>query len=139
MQVKEILEAALKLSPEDRAQLIEELTASLPNDFASKDVERAWLDEIDCRSDEIDAGTADLVEWSEVRERIAQRRAGEPRRERSRSHTGLLTARRQGRLTRRTRALPRSRPREARSARSRRREASLDRPPHTRALSGSGP
>jgi len=72
---KEILEAALKLPPEDREQLIEELAASLPNDFASKSIEQAWLDEIDRRSNEIDAGTAELVDWSEVRERIAQRRA----------------------------------------------------------------
>jgi putative addiction module component (TIGR02574 family) len=75
MQVKEILEAALKLPPEEREQLIEELSASLPSDFASKDIEQSWLAEIDRRSNEIDAGTADLVEWSEVRERIAQRRA----------------------------------------------------------------
>ena len=72
---KEILEAALKLPPEEREQLVEELVASLPNDFASKDVERAWLDEVARRSDEIDAGTAEMVELSEVREQIAQRRA----------------------------------------------------------------
>ena len=41
---KEILEAALKLPPEERERLVEELAASLPTDFASKDIERAWLD-----------------------------------------------------------------------------------------------
>jgi putative addiction module component (TIGR02574 family) len=72
---KEILEAALKLSPEEREHLVEELAASLPNDFASKAIEKAWLDEIGRRSADIDAGTAELLEWSDVRAQIAQRRA----------------------------------------------------------------
>jgi putative addiction module component (TIGR02574 family) len=72
---KEILEAALRLAPEEREQLVEDLLASLPNDFASKEIERAWLDEIGRRSDEIDAGTAELVDWSDVKKEIAERRA----------------------------------------------------------------
>jgi len=72
---KEILEAALKLPPEEREHLVEELAASLPNDFASKNIEKAWMDEIGRRSDEIDAGTAELLEWSDVQAQIAQRRA----------------------------------------------------------------
>jgi putative addiction module component (TIGR02574 family) len=72
---KQILEAALKLPVEEREQLVEELAASLPNDFASKDVEKAWLDEIGRRSDQIDAGTAELLDLADVRDQIAQRRA----------------------------------------------------------------
>jgi putative addiction module component (TIGR02574 family) len=72
---KQILEAALKLSPDDREHLVEQLTASLPNDFVGKDLEKAWLDELGRRSDEIDAGTAELLDLSDVREQIAQRRA----------------------------------------------------------------
>ena len=72
---RQILEAALKLPPEDREHLVQELAASLPSDFASTDVEKAWLDEIGRRSDEIDGGTAEMLEWSDVREQIAQRRA----------------------------------------------------------------
>jgi putative addiction module component (TIGR02574 family) len=72
---KEILEAALKLPPEEREHLVEELAASLPNDFASKNIEKAWMDEIGRRSDEIDAGTAELLDWSDVQAQIAQRRA----------------------------------------------------------------
>jgi putative addiction module component (TIGR02574 family) len=72
---RQILEAALKLPPEEREHLVQELAASLPSDFASKDVEKAWLDEIGRRSDEIDGGTAEMLEWSDVREQIAQRRA----------------------------------------------------------------
>jgi putative addiction module component (TIGR02574 family) len=72
---RQILEAALKLPLEEREHLVEELAASLPSDFASKEVERAWLDEIGRRSDEVDAGTAEILEWSAVREQLAQRRA----------------------------------------------------------------
>jgi putative addiction module component (TIGR02574 family) len=72
---RQILEAALKLPAEEREHLVQALAASLPSDFANKDVEKAWLDEIGRRSDEIDAGTAEMLEWSDVREQIAQRRA----------------------------------------------------------------
>ena len=72
---KEILELALKLSPDEREHLVQELAASLPSDFASKEIAQAWLDEVGRRSNEIDAGTAELLEWSDVREQIAQRRA----------------------------------------------------------------
>jgi putative addiction module component (TIGR02574 family) len=72
---RQILEAALKLPAEEREHLVQELAASLPSEFANKDVEKAWLDEIGRRSDEIDAGTAEMLEWSDVREQIAQRRA----------------------------------------------------------------
>ena len=75
MTAKELLEAALALSPEERWRLVEELTASLPSDFANGEIEQAWLAEIERRSGEIDAGTAELLEWSEVRARIAERRA----------------------------------------------------------------
>ena len=71
---KQILEAALKLPAEEREHLVEELVASLPNDFASKDLEKAWLDEIGRRSDEIDAGKAELLDLSDVRTQIAERR-----------------------------------------------------------------
>jgi len=63
---REILEAALNLDPAERWQLIEELAASLPSDFASPEIEQSWLTEIDRRSNEIDAGTAELLVWTEV-------------------------------------------------------------------------
>ena len=72
---KQILEAALKLPTEEREHLVEELAASLPMDFATKSIEKAWLTEINRRSDEIDAGTAEVLEWSEVQAEIAERRA----------------------------------------------------------------
>ena len=66
MTTREILEAALNLDPAERWQLIEELAASLPSDFASPEIEQSWLTEIDRRSNEIDAGTAELLVWTEV-------------------------------------------------------------------------
>jgi hypothetical protein len=78
MTVREILEAALKLEPTDRELLVEELTASLHGCFAIDEIEKAWLDEIERRSREVDDGTAELVEWSDVRERLAERRARRP-------------------------------------------------------------
>jgi len=72
---KQILEAALKLPPEEREEIVDELAASLTREFSSKEIEGAWLGEINRRSDEIDAGTAEILEWSDVREQIAQRRA----------------------------------------------------------------
>ncbi|HUS64589.1 MAG TPA: addiction module protein [Kofleriaceae bacterium] len=78
MTVREILDAALKLEPDERERLVEELTASLHGGFASDEVERSWLQEIDRRSQDIDAGTAELVDWPEAHERLAERRGRRP-------------------------------------------------------------
>jgi hypothetical protein len=42
MTVLEILEAALKLEPDERELQVEELSASLNRGFASEDLERAY-------------------------------------------------------------------------------------------------
>ena len=78
MTAREILEAALRLEPDEREQLVEELSASLHGGFASDEIEQAWMDEIQRRSRDIDAGTADLVDWPEVKEGLADRRARRP-------------------------------------------------------------
>jgi putative addiction module component (TIGR02574 family) len=77
MTTKELLEAALDLEPRERERLVEQIMESLVSDkeFASDEIERAWLGELQRRSAEIDAGTADLVNWTDVRSRIAARRA----------------------------------------------------------------
>ncbi len=74
MSEKEILEAAMKLLPEERARIAHELLESLDGAF-DKDVEKAWLEELKRRSQEIDAGTADLEDWGDVRARMIERRA----------------------------------------------------------------
>lgn len=77
MKAEQVLEAALDLDPVDRERLVEQLIESLlgEKEFASREIEQAWLTEIRRRSAEIDAGTADLVDWTETRSRIAARRA----------------------------------------------------------------
>lgn len=77
MNAEQVLEAALHLEPGERERLIERLMESLVGEkhFASEDIERAWLAEIQRRSAEIDAGNAEIIDWTDVRSRIAARRA----------------------------------------------------------------
>ncbi len=56
-----LLEDALRLRPEDRAQLVEELLASL--DEAEPEVESAWAAEIAPRAAEAHASSADEEDW----------------------------------------------------------------------------
>jgi putative addiction module component (TIGR02574 family) len=77
MNAEQVLEAALHLEPGERERLIERLMESLVGEkrFASEEIERAWLAEIQRRSAEIDAGNAEIIDWTDVRSRIAARRA----------------------------------------------------------------
>jgi putative addiction module component (TIGR02574 family) len=49
---------ALKLSPEERAQLADRLVASL---FKDQDIEDAWSAEVERRIEEIESGRAKLI------------------------------------------------------------------------------
>jgi len=69
---KNHLAAVLKLPPEERARIARELIASL-DEPRETETEQAWIDEIERRLQDVDAGTAQLEEWSTVRERIAAR------------------------------------------------------------------
>jgi putative addiction module component (TIGR02574 family) len=65
---------ALELSREERAKLARELLASLDEPLDDdRDVEAAWLAEIERRIAEVDAGRASPVPWPEARERILAR------------------------------------------------------------------
>jgi putative addiction module component (TIGR02574 family) len=81
MNAEQVLEAALDLEPGERERLIDRLMESLVGEkrFASEEeeeeIERAWLAEIQRRSAELDAGKAEIVDWTDVRSRIAARRA----------------------------------------------------------------
>jgi putative addiction module component (TIGR02574 family) len=77
MNAEQVLEAALHLDPGDREQLVEQLMESLVGEkrFATEEIEHAWLAEIQRRSAALDAGKAELVDWTDVRSRIAARRA----------------------------------------------------------------
>jgi putative addiction module component (TIGR02574 family) len=69
---KEILEAALKLDPEQREELIEELSASLD----ASNLGEYWEAEIKRRIDDVDSGRAKTVPADEVFARIEQRFRG---------------------------------------------------------------
>ncbi len=73
---KELLDAALALAPREPEPMDERLIERLiPKKAPAPDeLERAWLGELKLRSEEIDAGTAELVDWADVRSRIAARR-----------------------------------------------------------------
>lgn len=65
----EVLDAAMTLPVEQRADLIDTLITSLPS---GKDgpLSDEWMAEIARRSAEVDAGTAELIPWEEVRRRV---------------------------------------------------------------------
>jgi putative addiction module component (TIGR02574 family) len=67
--VRTVLAEALRLDPEARAEIAAELLASLdgPDD---PDAEVAWAAEIERRVAEIEAGTAKLEDWEDVKRRI---------------------------------------------------------------------
>jgi putative addiction module component (TIGR02574 family) len=68
----ELLERALKLPPEARAALAGVLIDSL-DETVDEGVEEAWSAEIARRLEELRAGRARLIPWSEARRRIAGR------------------------------------------------------------------
>lgn len=70
---KAVLEAALSLSPEDRAELAERLMLSLDEQHQAE-VERAWEEEIGRRLDQIDRGEVTLISAEEAKQRIRERK-----------------------------------------------------------------
>ena len=73
MSSDEILPAALALSAKERAKLAREILESLQNPDADADADAAWIEEIDRRAQEVENGTAPLVDWDVARGQIAQR------------------------------------------------------------------
>ncbi len=68
---KTVLADALELDTLERAELAAELIASLDADAdADGDIEATWAAEIERRMAAIDAGTAALSPWSEVKRGI---------------------------------------------------------------------
>jgi putative addiction module component (TIGR02574 family) len=66
---KAVLADALRLDADSRAEVVAELLASLDGP-ADPGVEAAWADEVERRVAEIDAGTATLEPWEDVKRRI---------------------------------------------------------------------
>lgn len=66
---KAVLADALRLRPEERAELAVEVLASLDGP-ADADAESAWEQEVRRRIEAIDAGTVELEPWDDVEQRI---------------------------------------------------------------------
>lgn len=69
MDSKQLLVEALRLTDEERAALAGELLDSLDSDV-DPDAEAAWAAEIRRRVNDLEAGRATTVPWSEARRRI---------------------------------------------------------------------
>jgi putative addiction module component (TIGR02574 family) len=67
-----ILSAATQLPVDQRLRLIGDLSDSIPEQEVQLSPE--WMEEIERRSAEIDAGTAKLEDWESVRERVFRSR-----------------------------------------------------------------
>ena len=68
--IRELIEAALKLPPEARGALASRLIDSLQEGDVDADAEAAWEAEIARRLEELDAGQVKTVPWSEARQQI---------------------------------------------------------------------
>jgi putative addiction module component (TIGR02574 family) len=66
---EKLFQDALQLEQQDRVELAKLLIDSL-DPAAEQDVEAAWVREIDRRTAELDAGTAETIPWETVRARL---------------------------------------------------------------------
>jgi len=71
-QALDLLQKALSLSEEERADLACSLMESLDSEV-DEGAESTWNEEISRRVDELDSGKAATVPWDEVRRRISSR------------------------------------------------------------------
>jgi putative addiction module component (TIGR02574 family) len=68
----ELLQQALRLEPNQRAELAEQLLESIrQSDFESEDLRRAWSDEVERRLEEVRHGRAELIPWEQVQEELS--------------------------------------------------------------------
>jgi putative addiction module component (TIGR02574 family) len=72
---EQLLQSALSLPENERLELIEALLAECDQNLA-RPFDSAWLVEIKRRSAEIDAGTAVLTPWPEVKRRVREKLEG---------------------------------------------------------------
>ena len=64
-----LLEAALKLTANERAEVAEQLIASL-DEVPDTDVEQAWQEEVQRRLGQIERGEVKTIPWEEVQRRL---------------------------------------------------------------------
>lgn len=66
---RQILDEALKLSPDERAVIVADLMVSLERE-SDPEVEAAWVQEIHERLNRIDSGADQPIPWEEARARL---------------------------------------------------------------------
>ena len=64
-----VLEEALKLSPNERAEVAEQLIASL-EEAPDTAVEQAWQQEVQRRLQQVERGEMKTIPWEEVQRRL---------------------------------------------------------------------
>lgn len=64
-----VLEEALKLSSNERAEVAERLIASL-DEMPDTDVEQVWQEEVQRRLQQIERGEVKTIPWEEVQRRL---------------------------------------------------------------------
>ena len=64
-----VLEEALKLSPNERAEVAEQLIASL-EEAPDTAVEEAWQQEVQRRLQQVERGEVKIIPWEEVQRRL---------------------------------------------------------------------
>jgi putative addiction module component (TIGR02574 family) len=74
MTVDELMREAMRLAPNERADLARELLVSL-DDLPESEVERLWLEEAERRRKAVLAGESELIPADEVFARIRAKRA----------------------------------------------------------------
>lgn len=67
--LEDVLDSALKMSPEERALIAERLLSSLDND-ADPDVEQAWQEEVQRRVRDVEEGRVECIPWESVRNQL---------------------------------------------------------------------
>ena len=76
ISAKDLYEQSLKLDEQERTALAGLILENL--EPADADVEQAWLEEIEKRVSEMDAGTTEMVSWESVRAKLSRKLNASP-------------------------------------------------------------
>jgi putative addiction module component (TIGR02574 family) len=68
-EYSDVFSAASQLPVDERMRLIDELYDTIP-ELSNAELSAEWMAEIERRSAEIDAGSAKLEDWEDVRRRL---------------------------------------------------------------------
>lgn len=72
MTVNEVIQAAMQLTESERAEVLQVLADSLPEEVRDE-YEKEWLEEINRRTDEYERDPSSALTWEQVKERTLRR------------------------------------------------------------------